>query len=73
VDRGEIDQALDALAPVISDVKRCPIQEAQLLGGLLKERKRELAPARELFQRCVDMAPRSCIAGECRRYAQLIQ
>ena len=73
VDRGEIDQALDALAPVISDVKRCPIQEAQLLGGLLKERKRELASARELFQRCVDMAPRSCIAGECRRYAQMIQ
>jgi Tfp pilus assembly protein PilF len=73
VDRGEIDQAMDAVAPVVSDVKRCPIQEAQLLGGLLNERKRELASARELFQRCVDMAPRSCIAGECRRYAQLIQ
>jgi len=40
---------------------------------LLNERKRELASARELFQRCVDMAPRSCIADECRRYAQLIQ
>jgi Tfp pilus assembly protein PilF len=73
VDRGEIDQAADALAPVISDVKRCPIQEAQLLGGLLNERKRELASARELFQRCVDMAPRSCIADECRGYAKLIQ
>jgi Tfp pilus assembly protein PilF len=73
VDRGETDQAVDALAPVVSDVKRCPIQEAQLLGGLLNERKRELASARELFQRCIDMAPRSCIADECRRYAQLIQ
>jgi Tfp pilus assembly protein PilF len=73
VDRGETDQAVDALAPVISDVKRCPIQEAQLLGGLLNERKRELASARELFQRCVDMAPRSCVADECRRYAQMIQ
>ena len=73
VDRGETDQAMDALAPVVSDVRRCPIQEAQLLGGLLNERKRELASARELFQRCVDMAPRSCIADECRRYAQLIQ
>ena len=73
VDRGEIDQAADALAPVISDVKRCPIQEAQLLGGLLNERKRETAAARELFQRCVDMAPRSCIADECRRYAKLIE
>jgi type IV pilus assembly protein PilF len=73
VDRGEADQAADALAPVIADVKRCPIQEAQLLGGLLNERKRELASARELFQRCIDMAPRSCIADECRRYAQMIQ
>jgi Tfp pilus assembly protein PilF len=73
VDRGETDQAVDALAPVVSDVKRCPIQEAQLLGGLLNERKRELASARELFQRCVDMAPRSCVADECRRYAQMIQ
>jgi type IV pilus assembly protein PilF len=73
VDRGETDQAVDALAPVIADVKRCPIQEAQLLGGLLNERKRETASARELFQRCIDMAPRSCIADECRRYAQMIQ
>jgi Tfp pilus assembly protein PilF len=73
VDRGETDQAMDALAPVVSDVRRCPIQEAQLLGGLLNERKRELASARELFQRCIDMAPRSCVADECRRYAKLIQ
>lgn len=73
LDRGETDQAVDALAPVVSDIKRCPIQEAQLLGGLLNERKRELASARELFQRCVDMAPRSCVADECRRYAQMIQ
>jgi Tfp pilus assembly protein PilF len=73
VDRGETDQEMDALAPVVSDIRRCPIQEAQLLGGLLNERKRELASARELFQRCIDMAPRSCIADECRRYAKLIQ
>jgi Tfp pilus assembly protein PilF len=72
VDRGDTEQASDALAPVLSDVTRCPIQEAQLLGGLLSERKRDSAAARELFQRCVDMAPRSCAADECRRYAQLI-
>jgi hypothetical protein len=58
---------------VLSDIKRCPIQEAQLLGGLLNERKRDTTAARELFQRCVDMAPRSCAADECRRYAKLIQ
>jgi type IV pilus assembly protein PilF len=72
-ERGDTDQALDALTPVLSDIKRCPIQEAQLLGGLLNERKRDTTAARELFQRCVDMAPRSCAADECRRYAQLIQ
>jgi len=73
VDRNEIDQAADVLASVVSDLKRCPIQEVQLLGGLLSERKRDTASARESFQRCVDMAPRSCVADECRRYAQLIQ
>jgi type IV pilus assembly protein PilF len=73
MDRGDTDQAADTLAPVLSDTKRCPIQEAQLLGGLLNERKRNLQTARELFQHCVDMAPRSCTADECRRYAQLIQ
>jgi tetratricopeptide (TPR) repeat protein len=72
-ERGDIDQAADVLAPLLADVKRCPIQEAQLLGGLLNERKREIASARELFQHCVDMDPRSCVADECRRYAQLIQ
>jgi type IV pilus assembly protein PilF len=72
LDRGDTEQAADALAPVLADVNRCPIQEAQLLGGLLSERKRDSAAAGELFQRCVDMAPRSCAAAECRRYAQLI-
>lgn len=72
VDRGDTEQASEALAPVLADFNRCPIQEAQLLGGLLSERKRDTAAARELFQKCVSMAPRSCAADECRRYAQLI-
>jgi tetratricopeptide (TPR) repeat protein len=72
VDRGDTDQAAETLAPVLSDIKRCPIQEAQLLGGLLSERKQNREAAREFFQRCVDMAPRSCAADECRRYAQLV-
>ena len=72
-DRGEIDQAAEVLAPLLSDTKRCPIQEAQLLGGLLHERKRETALARELFQHCVELGAHSCVADECRRYAQLIQ
>ena len=48
---------------------RCPIQEAYLLGGLVHQRGATRERARALFQRCADMAPRSCAAGECRRYA----
>jgi Tfp pilus assembly protein PilF len=73
MDRGDAEQAIDVLAPLLADVKRCPIQDAQLLGGLLHQRVRASEKALELFQRCADMAPRSCIADECKRYAQLIR
>jgi type IV pilus assembly protein PilF len=73
IDRGEIEQAAEALEPLLADVKRCPIQEAQLLGGLVNERVQARDKAQQLFQRCAEMAPRSCVADECRRYAQLIR
>ncbi len=73
LERGEIDQALDAVEPLITDRKRCPIQEAFLLSGLLHERRGDAGKARELFGTCADMSPRSCVAEECRRYAQIIQ
>lgn len=73
VDRGEAEQAAQILEPLLADSKRCPIQEAQLLGGLICERTRARDRARELFQRCIEMAPRSCLADECRRYAQLVK
>ena len=73
VERGEIDQAVDVLEPLIADGKRCPIQEAFLLGGLLHERRKKSEKARDLFRACAEMSPRSCVADECRRYAQMIQ
>ncbi len=73
LDRGEIEQAVEVIAPLIADAKRCPIQEAFLLGGLLHERRKDTEKARELFRTCVEMSPRSCVADECRRYAQMIQ
>jgi type IV pilus assembly protein PilF len=73
VERGDVEQALDALEPLLADPKRCPIQEAFLLGGLLSERRKDSERARELFRVCADMATRSCAAEECRRYAQMIQ
>jgi type IV pilus assembly protein PilF len=73
LERGEVDQALDAVDPLIADRTRCPIQEGFLLAGLLHDRRGHADKARELFRVCADMSPRSCVAEECRRYAQMIQ
>lgn len=73
LERGDIEQAVEAIDPLLADAKRCPIQEAFLLGGLLHERRKNSEKARELFRACADMSPRSCAAEECRRYAHLIQ
>jgi type IV pilus assembly protein PilF len=70
-ERGEIDSAADELDAVVGNVK-CPIQEAYLLAGLVHQRQKERDEARALFERCASLAPRSCMAGECRRYAELI-
>jgi Tfp pilus assembly protein PilF len=70
-ERGEIDSAADELDAVVGNVK-CPIQEAYLLGGLVHQRQKERDQARALFERCASLAPRSCMAAECRRYAELI-
>jgi Tfp pilus assembly protein PilF len=73
LERGDVQQATEAIDPLLADAKRCPIQEAFLLGGLLYERRKDSEKARELFRVCADMATRSCAAEECRRYAQMIQ
>jgi type IV pilus assembly protein PilF len=72
-ERGEIDAAADAIDPVIADSKRCPMQEAFMLAGLLEGRRKGSQKARDLFRTCAEMSPRSCVAEECRRYAQMIQ
>lgn len=72
LDRSDIDSAADEVDAVVDNVK-CPIQEAYLLGGMIHQRRKERDRARALFERCAALAPRSCMATECRRYAQLIQ
>lgn len=72
VERSDIERAAEEVEAIVGN-KQCPIQEAFLLGGLVHERKKERERARALFERCAELAPRSCIANECRRYAQLIQ
>jgi type IV pilus assembly protein PilF len=73
LERGEVEQAIETIEPLVADGKRCPIPEAFLLGGLLQERRKNSEKARDLFRACAEMSPRSCVADECRRYAQMIQ
>jgi Tfp pilus assembly protein PilF len=72
LERGDVEQAAEEVDAVTSN-KQCPIQEAFLLAGMIHEKKKETEPAQGLFKQCAEMDPRSCIARECRRYAQLVQ
>lgn len=59
------DQAAAELETVTGD-KSCPIQEAYHLAGMVALRRDDRDRARQLFARCVDLAPRSCLASECK-------
>ena len=71
-ERGQYEEAGEEIDAVTSNAA-CPIQEAFLLGGLVHQHRQNVARARELFGRCVAMAPRACMAAECRKYAEMIQ
>ena len=73
VERNDIEQAREVIAPLLAESKRCPIQEAFLLGALIYQRQKNFERAKDLLRSCTEMATRSCVAEECRRYAQLIQ
>jgi Tfp pilus assembly protein PilF len=60
----EYDRAAEELEKVAGN-KECPIQEAYHLAGLVALRRADRARAQEMFQRCVVVAPKSCLAGEC--------
>jgi type IV pilus assembly protein PilF len=72
VERADYDRAAEELDAVAATAQ-CPIQEAFLLGGMVNQRRRDSVKARRLFARCVDLAPRSCLAAECKRYSEMIQ
>jgi type IV pilus assembly protein PilF len=61
----EWDRAAEELEQVTGD-KSCPIQEAFNLAGLVALRRDDRDKARVMFGRCVDLAPRSCLASECK-------
>lgn len=61
----EWDRAWEEIDQVTSD-KACPIQEAFQLAGLVALRRNDRERAQQLFARCVELAPKSCLASECK-------
>ncbi len=67
--RQDFQEAVEALKPILTDDKQCPpMQEASYLGGEALARLREREAAAQAFSQCVDMAPRSCQARECKKH-----
>ncbi|HEY2748621.1 MAG TPA: tetratricopeptide repeat protein [Polyangia bacterium] len=59
------DHAAEEIGQVVTD-KACPIQEAYLLAGMVALRREDRDKARQMFSRCIDLAPKSCEASECK-------
>jgi type IV pilus assembly protein PilF len=59
------DHAAEEIDQVTND-KACPIQEAYHLAGMVALRRDNRDKAREMFARCVELAPKSCLASECK-------
>ncbi len=72
VERGQYDEAAEEVDAVVGN-SRCPIQEAFLLGGMVHQHRKDPVGARALFQKCVAIAPRACLAAECQRYGEMLQ
>ena len=69
-EQGDFQGTVDVLEPLSE--RRCPIQEAFRVMGLARERLHDAENARHDFNICVQLAPKSCLAEECRKYASLI-
>jgi len=69
--RGDHQKVVAELKKVVND-KACTFQDPHHLLGLAYTKLRMPDKARTEFDRCVALNPRSCLAGECRRYAKLI-
>ncbi len=64
------EQALEEIERVIAD-ERCPIQDAHRVAGIAKMRLGLGSDAGQSFESCLQMAPRSCLAGACRQFLSL--
>jgi len=66
LDVGAHEAAIEQ-AQTVADDPRCPIQDAHRILGAARLRAGQDAEAQTAFQRCVALAPRSCLASECQR------
>ena len=64
-DQGEYDDALARLELFADDPRICPLQEVQYLIAQIHLRARQAEAASAAFSRCVEMAPKSCVALKC--------
>lgn len=62
--QNELERAKEELELVFAD-KACPIQEAYHLGGLVALKLGDRERARALLSKCLELAPKSCLAREC--------
>lgn len=72
--RKEFDRVAETLAPMFANDKLCPpLQEAQYLGGQTFLRLHDRDAAARAFTACVEMAPKSCQAAECKKALAEVQ
>lgn len=60
------DERADQELKTLTADKKCPIQEAFLLLGQVALRRTDRARADEAYKECQRLAPKSCVAKECR-------
>lgn len=71
-ERDQYEEAAEEIDAVVGNVA-CPIQEAFLLAGLVHQHRGDAAGATKLFDRCMAISSRACLAAECKRYTEMIQ
>lgn len=67
--RGDVDGALDALGEIEKRRGVCRIQEAFHLLGRIASQRKQAERALAALDSCQQLAPRSCLASECKKLA----
>jgi type IV pilus assembly protein PilF len=66
LDAGLVEEALEE-AEAVTESAHCPIQDAYRIVGVARMRLGQVTDAQDAFETCVELAPRSCLAADCRK------